>query len=295
MSSVQPQLLLGAHVSAAGGLHTAFAIAQKIQATCFQLFTHSNRQWHIAPLKEEEIQAFHDARTASGITHIVVHASYLINCASPEAETRKKSVAALIKELQRARELGIDAVVLHPGSRLTASEKDGIAFLADSLDQACHAQEGPAILLENMAGQGSSLGSSFEQLAAIHDQVHHKKRIQFCFDTCHAFAAGYDMRTHEGYETVLTAFDRIIGLNHLKAIHLNDSKTGFASHVDRHAHIGQGTLGEQAFALIMNDERLFSVPKILETPKDDIYQEDLMNMATLKELISPKNKALFRI
>jgi len=293
MLAKKPVLLLGAHLSVAGGLENALITAQRIGASCVQIFTHSNRQWHIAPLKEEDIERFNKARLATNITHIVIHASYLINCASPEAETRHKSTEALKKELARAQQLGIPYVVLHPGSRLTSAEEVGIDHIAACLDVALAAEPGPMILLENMAGQGSSLGRSFEQLAAIRAKSTHKKRIGICFDTCHASATGYNLSDPKDYHAVWEKFDATIGLPHLKAIHLNDSKTALGSNVDRHTHIGEGSIGIEGFRLLMNDTNFFDIPKILETPKDDTCSDDIKNMDTLKKLLSPSTRKHF--
>jgi deoxyribonuclease-4 len=280
-------LLLGAHLSIAGGFERALFSAQQIGATCVQIFTHSNRQWRMKNITELEIARFRDARVQTGVNHIVVHASYLINIASPNENTRMQSIKTLIEELKRCDELGIDYLVLHPGSSLTAPIEVGIANLAAGINEALETYASKAtILLENMAGQGSAIGTKLEQLAQIRGNITHKQRVGFCFDTCHAFAAGYDFTTPEKYTAFWQRFDAILGLRNLKTIHINDSKTACGSNVDRHTHIGEGTLGLEAFRLLMNDPNFFAIPKIIETPKEDDLQEDIKNLNTLKGLLS---------
>jgi len=295
MKTIQPTLLLGAHLSVAGGLEQALLTAEHLGCTCVQIFTHSNRQWHVNPLTTEEIQRFVAIKKQLPDMHVVVHASYLINLASPKANVRQLSRTTLIHELNRCAQLGLTTLVLHPGSRLTSSEEEGMTHLIDGLNHSLeHSPETVSILLENMAGQGSSLGHTFEQLAFIRNQALHKKRLGICFDTCHAFAAGYDLTTSQSTKQVMQDFDRIIGLQHLQVIHMNDSKNKQGSLVDRHAHIGQGSISLEAFAFFMNDAEFFHVPKILETPKEDL-QDDIKNMTALKKLLTQKNKQLFAI
>lgn len=294
MKTSTPKLLLGAHLSGAGGLENALYDGQKINCTAVQIFTHSNRQWHISPLSADAIERFLKAKKETGISEIVTHASYLINLASGKAESRAISLKTLVKELERCEQLGIKQLVLHPGSYVDETQETGIANIIAGLDEALKQVPGEVnILLETMAGQGSSIGHQFEQLAHIRSKVSHKKRIGVCLDTCHIFAAGYDFTTPAKYQAMIEAFDTIIGLEHLQAIHLNDSKKGCGARVDRHAHIGEGAIGLEAFKLLMNDPRLFAVPKILETPKEETLEHDIKNLSVLRGLLSAENKKLF--
>lgn len=258
-------VLLGAHMSIAGGIENAYYSAASIDCTALQFFTHSNRQWAIKPLTSDMIELVKQAKEKTGITHAMVHASYLINIASTSAETRKRSKDTLRKELERCAEIGVPHLVLHPGSH--PSPKEGIAMVSEGINEIFSQESSNVmILLENMAGQGNSLGSTFEQLSGLRKGIKNKKRIGFCIDTCHLWAAGYDFSTKKGYTRVWDEFNSILGLEHLKAIHINDSKQKLDSHVDRHADIGKGTIGLEAFRLIMNDPKLAQVPKVLETP-----------------------------
>lgn len=285
MTTKKNSLLLGAHLSISDGFAQAVHDAQSIGCTAMQIFTKSNRQWQSKPITQEEAAAFKGAVKKSTIAAINVHASYLINIGSPKEETAQKSTTALIQELERCNQLGIPYLVLHPGAHLDTNENDCLFRIAKNLDIALEAVPGPCmILLENTAGQGSNVGYLFEHLATIRQQSTHKKRIGFCFDTCHAFAAGYDLRDKKSYQETWQIFDKLIGIEHVKIIHLNDSKKGINSHVDRHEDIGKGDLGLEAFRLIMNDERFADVAKILETPKETL-DDDVRNLATLKSLV----------
>ncbi len=277
-------LLLGAHMSIAGGIKNAYLRGASIDCTAIQYFTHSNRQWKITPLKKDEIEAAKEARKKTGITHDVVHASYLINVASTSKETCKKSYDMLGTELEHCADLGVNHLVLHPGTRPDAEE--GISMISEALTSLLKEHDVPVmILLENTAGAGSQVGHTFDQLATIRKGITHKKRIGFCIDTCHLWAAGYDFSSKKGYEKVWKECDDKLDLKHIKVIHLNDSKQGLGSNVDRHADIGKGTIGLEAFRLIMNDDRFTSVPKILETPAEDI-QQYADNMKILKGLLA---------
>lgn len=279
------KILLGAHMSIAGGLEQALVRGHSINCTAIQLFLSNNRQWHKKPLTAEQISLFKDTTITTGVQHVIAHASYLANIASPDYETTQKSVAALTLELSQCGELGIPYLVIHPGAYLDSSLDTGINRIGKNLDYIFTNASGNAhILLEIMAGQGSTIGSTFEQLQEIREKSHHAKRIGICFDTCHAFAAGYRFDTAETYARLWEAFDSIIGLSLLKAIHINDSKAIWGSHIDRHEHIGKGAIGIHAFENIMNDKRFGSIPKILETPKKDL-KDDIENMKTLKRLI----------
>ncbi|HET8523230.1 MAG TPA: deoxyribonuclease IV [Thermomicrobiales bacterium] len=280
-------LELGAHMSISGGHDLALTRAHAVQMTSCQLFTKNASQWKAKPIDPAVIERFQQQREATGIAHLVAHDSYLINVASPDDALWEKSRLALIDELDRCDQLGVPYLVAHPGGHVGSGEDAGIARIAEAINRIHDERpEGQAkILLETTAGQGTHLGRTFEELAAIIDKVEDKSRVAVCFDTCHVFAAGYDLRDADVYEATMTAFDEIIGLDLLKVLHLNDSKKGLGSRVDRHAPIGEGELGLTAFELIMNDERLAGLPGVLETPKGDNDEEDARNMATLRSLI----------
>lgn len=281
---------MGAHMSVAGGLDKAFERGESIGCTTIQIFSKSNRQWKAKSIEPGEVEAFVEAQKKSAIKPIMVHATYLINLAAPEKEILHKSIRALKEELERCAQLNIPYLILHPGSKLKLDEESALAQVAESLDDALEASDGHTmILLENMAGQGSSACYTFEQLAQVIKLSKHKNRLGVCFDTCHAFAAGYDFSTEKGYEEMWDHFDKTIGLHKLKAIHLNDSKKEAGSRVDRHEEIGEGKIGIKAFELIMNDEHLFDVPKVLETPKDNL-DDYAKNMKLLESLISKENR-----
>ena len=290
MPHKQHTLLLGAHISVSGGLYQAFSRGESIGCTTMQIFTKSNRQWACKPLTQEEITAFKQAWKNSFIQDIVVHAAYLINIASANPDVVNKSSRALKEELLRCEQLGIPYLVLHPGSNKTSPKQESLTQIAKQLDEVIESAPGKSmILLETMAGQGSNLCSQFEELAIVYKALKNKHRVGICFDTCHAFAAGYDMQTKEAYENVWKLFDQTIGLKLLKVIHVNDSKKELGSRVDRHEHIGEGKIGSEAFSLLFNDKRFFSIPKILETPKDDL-SEDLKNMQKIVSLLRPETK-----
>lgn len=291
MSKKKP-LLLGAHMSIADGIEKSIERARSIDCTCMQIFTKSNRQWYAKPLLKEDIIAFKMAiKENPSIKSIAVHASYLINIGSSDKELNKKSVDALDLELKRCIALSIPYLILHPGSCGTANLKECIERIAHNIDNVLENNPGHTmILLENMGGQGTVVGHTFEQLAEIFQKIKHKKRIGFCFDTCHAFVAGYDFRDKKTYETMWNTFDKILGLENLKVFHINDSKKELSSHVDRHAAIGEGKIGLEAFRLLFNDKRFFDIPKILETPKEKDLKDDVKNMDTLKKLIDISTK-----
>jgi deoxyribonuclease-4 len=286
------KLLLGAHMSIAGGLEQAIIRGESIGCTTIQIFTKSNRQWFAKKISQDESHLFHEKINKSSIQLIVAHASYLINLGSPHTIINKKSVKAVIQELERCELLKIPYLVLHPGSGLHLSEKECIDLIAKNLNTIFEQALGETvILLENMAGQGSSVCHKFEHIADIIKQSSFEKRLGVCFDTCHAFAAGYDLRTAISYEKTWQKFDDIIGLNRLKVIHVNDSKKDLNSHIDRHENIGEGKLGLEAFKLIFNDKRFFDIPKILETPKDSL-DDDVMNMTKIKEILTEETKKI---
>lgn len=279
-------LLLGAHMSISGGFEKAIERGTSIGCTTIQIFTKSNRQWHAKTITQEEAKLFRTAVKESDIHPIVAHATYLINIGAPDKTIESKSVKAVIDELERCAILGIPYLVLHPGSHVDTDEAACLERIAQNLDEIFETDaSNTKILLEIMAGQGSSVCYSFDQIATIRKLSHHKGRIGVCFDTCHAFAAGYDFTTPHGYKAMWDEFESTIGLNHLYAIHINDSKKELGSHVDRHEDIGKGAIGLQVFKLLFNDPRFFDIPKILETPKDEL-EDDVRNMRTIKNLLN---------
>ncbi|MBS1986467.1 deoxyribonuclease IV [Candidatus Dependentiae bacterium] len=284
------RLLLGAHLSIADGFDDSIQQAMSLGCTTLQIFTKSNRQWHAKALEATEVKAFLAAQKQSSIAPVVAHASYLINIGSADQALRSKSIDALLLELERCSALSIAYLVLHPGSHTKTDEMLCLAIVADSINQVLARYTGNTmLLLESMAGQGSTICYTLEQLASILKKLTNKKRVGICIDTCHVFAAGYDISNFEGYQAFWQAYDNILGIGTLKAIHLNDSKKPCGSRVDRHEHIGQGMLGKETFKLIMNDSRFFDVPKILETPLDD-RGDFASNLKTLKGLLSKETK-----
>jgi deoxyribonuclease-4 len=281
------EVLLGAHMSIAGGVFNAFLHGKSVGCNTIQIFVKSNNQWRAKPLSDEEVEKYHHLQKETGINPVVAHDSYLINAASQDQALFAKSRDALKIELERCQALKIPYLVMHPGSHLGAGESVGLATIARAINEIFEDLEdkGTKIALEATAGQGSNLGYRFEHLAEIIGQVKQQKRMAVCLDTCHVFAAGYDIRTAEGYKNVMAEFDRIIGLPRLAAIHFNDSKKGLGSRVDRHEHIGKGELGKEALGFFLNDARLARVPKILETPKGPDLAEDKMNLKVLRSLI----------
>jgi deoxyribonuclease IV len=260
--------LLGAHVPTAGGLHHAPAHGRDIGATAIQVFTRNQRQWAARPLGTDETGAFREALGASGIRSVMSHASYLINLASPDPVLGGRGREAFRVEMTRCHELGIPLLVFHPGAHLGAGEGAGVRAVARSLDDVLAAcpRERVMPLIEITAGQGSCVGHRFEHLAEMLSLVKSPERVGVCLDTCHLYAAGYDIATPRGYEKALAEFDRVVGLDRLRAIHLNDARKPLGSRVDRHAPIGEGLLGLPTFRRLLADPRLRDVPKVLETP-----------------------------
>ncbi|HBM29463.1 MAG TPA: deoxyribonuclease IV, partial [Halomonas sp.] len=259
---------LGAHVSAAGGADQAVLRAVDIGATAFALFTKNQRQWKGKPLTDEAIAAFKQACKTHGFgpEQILPHDSYLINLGHPEAEGLAKSRAAFLDEMQRCEQLGLTLLNFHPGSHLNKiSEAECLARIADSINEALADTQGVTAVIENTAGQGTNLGWRFEHLAEIIDQVEDKSRVGVCIDTCHAFAAGYDLRTRDATQATLDELGKVVGFEYLRGMHLNDAKSAFASRVDRHHSLGKGNIGLDAFSTIMRDERIHGIPMILET------------------------------
>jgi deoxyribonuclease-4 len=279
--------LLGAHMSIAGGVGNAFLHGRNVECDAIQIFTKSSRQWAAKPYSKEEIELFHANRKETGIAKVIAHDSYLLNLGSPDAALRVRSIQAFIDELERCEILGVSNLIAHPGAHVGAGEVEGIKTIARSLDEVHKACPGyrVQVTLEITAGQGSNLGYRFEHLADIMDATQESERLRVCFDTEHAFAAGYDLRTDEGYERTFGEFDETIGIERLAAFHLNDSKKEFNSRVDRHEHIGKGFIGVDAFRRLMNDKRFWGLPMCLETPKGPDLKEDKENLTLLRSLI----------
>ncbi len=281
-------------MSIAGGVDLAALRGQNVGCRAIQLFTKSSNQWRARPLPPEEIERYRANLQAAGIAHTVAHDSYLINLASTDPPVYQRSMAGFQEELERAEALGIPYLVTHPGAHMGAGEETGLRQVANSIRDLLKRTKGyrAQVVLETTAGQGTSLGHRFEQITAILDQIGLPERTGVCLDTCHLFAAGYDIRTPQGYADVLGAFDRIVGISHLKVIHLNDSKKGLGSHVDRHEHIGKGAIGLEAFRCLVTDPRLRGLPMILETPKDgDFVLADRRNLDTLLRLVQEAHAA----
>lgn len=277
---------LGAHVSAAGGVENAPVNAHKIGATAFALFTKNQRQWKAKPLTEENIEKFKENCEKYGYKseQILPHDSYLINLGHPEKEALQKSRDAFLDEIQRCEQLGIDRLNFHPGSHLNKiSEKECLATIAESINLALEETKGVTAVIENTAGQGTNLGFSFYQLKEIIEQVEDKSRVGVCIDTCHAYSAGYDLKSTEGFQSVFLEFDEVIGFSFLKGMHLNDSKKELASKVDRHHSMGEGTLGWEPFRMIMNDSRFDGIPLILETPDDQRWAEEIKTLKNMQQ------------
>jgi deoxyribonuclease-4 len=274
-------------MSIAGGLEKAVERGVALGCTAIQLFTKSNNQWAARPIGDDEARRFKDALGASGLSHVVAHDSYLINLCSPDETLWRKSVEALTHELERCALLGVPWLVIHPGAHMGAGEGPAIRRMAEAID-AVHARvpAGEASLaIETAAGQGTTIGHRFEQIAAILARTRHPERVGLCLDTCHVFAAGYDLRTRRGYGEAMRRLDGEVGLERLVAVHVNDSKRDCGSRVDRHEHIGRGYLGLDAFRWLMNDERLRGLPLVLETPKDEACREDVRNLKALLDLV----------
>ncbi|MHB8057369.1 MAG: deoxyribonuclease IV [Desulfuromonadaceae bacterium] len=278
---------LGAHMSISGGLHLAVDRAVAAGCSVLQIFTRNSNQWKGKPVSEADAALFRSKFAASGLREVVSHDIYLINLAAPPGETRDKSLVAFRDELETCARLGINKVVMHPGSHLTESPETGLARVVEAFDQLFGEvpQFEGKVLIETTAGQGSNLGRTFEELGTIITGSRFPEKFGVCFDTCHTFAAGYDTASEEGYRDTMEQFDRLIGLGRLECFHFNDSKKGLGSRVDRHEHIGQGTLGLNPFRFILNDPRFATVPKILETPKGDADEMDGVNLALLRGLV----------
>lgn len=280
-------LSFGAHVSAAGGVDKAFARGEEFDMDAIQIFSKNERQWNAKPLADDVVEQFHSERTRTGIDKLIIHDSYLINLASPKDDLRAKSTDAFKDELLRCQTLSIPSLVTHPGAHTGSGVDEGIAAFAESMNRIHDDLPDVSVhtLLETTAGQGTTLGRSFEELAQIIDQIEAKERVMVCLDTCHVFAAGYDFRTPEGYAAMMDEFDSMIGLDRLKAIHLNDSKNPAGSNKDRHDHIGEGEIGPDGFRHLVNDDRLDGIPAVLETDKGDDNDMDGVNLGLLRGMV----------
>ncbi len=276
---------LGAHVSASGGVENAPVNAHEIGATAFALFTKNQRQWIAKPLTEDSINSFKQNCIKYNYQphQILPHDSYLINLGHPEKEALQKSRNAFLDEMQRCEQLGLDRLNFHPGSHLNQISKEQcISFIADSINWVLSQTSGVMAIIENTAGQGTNLGYSFHQLRDIIDQVDDKNRVGVCIDTCHAYSAGYDIKTEDGFKNVFQKFEEIIGFEYLKGMHLNDSKKEIGSRVDRHDNLGKGTLGLDVFSFIMNDDRFDGIPLILETPDDNLWKGEIEMLKSMQ-------------
>ena len=277
---------IGAHVSASGGVDNAPRNAHSIGATAFALFTKNQRQWAAPPLSEEQIAAFREACQTLGYKpeQILPHDSYLINLGHPENEGLEKSRASFLHEMQRCQQLGLDRLNFHPGSHLKKiSEQESLALVAESINIALDKTEGVTAVIENTAGQGSNLGYAFWHLSYIIDRVEDKSRVGVCLDTCHSFAAGYDLSTEEGCDKVFAEFESEVGFKYLRGMHLNDAMKPLQSRVDRHTPLGEGFLGITPFRYIMQDARFDGIPLILETPDEERWAEEIALLKSFAE------------
>ena len=282
--------LVGAHVSTSGGVENAPLNAEKIGAKAFALFTKNQRRWTAKPLSEGNVEKFRANCESAGFAphQVLPHDGYLINLGHPEKAALAKSRAAFLDEFQRCERLGLKFLNFHPGSHLKkSSEQSCLERIAESINITLDKTKGVTAVIENTAGQGSNVGFRFEHLAAIISRVEDKSRVGVCLDTCHAHAAGYDLRTRAAFDETMRQFDRIIGLEYLRGMHLNDSKKDLGSRVDRHASIGQGTIGLEAFHCIMNDSRFEDIPLILETPDHTIWAREIKLLYGLTDTGQP--------
>jgi deoxyribonuclease-4 len=277
---------IGAHMSIAGGVEKCFERGAKLRCETIQIFTANQVQWRVKDISTDAATKFRAAQRDFGIAPVFAHNSYLVNLCSTDEKILKKSIRAMILELRRCEKLQLPFVVMHPGAHLGGGERAGLRQISRSLDEifAKTARSTVKIALETTAGQGSNLGFRFEHLAEIIASARQKRRLCVCVDTCHIFAAGYDIRTRRGFRETMREFDRVIGIERIAAFHLNDSKAPLGSRVDRHAHIGRGQIGLEAFKFLVNDERFCGFPGVLETPHDRFLRADLRNLRTLRAL-----------
>jgi deoxyribonuclease-4 len=293
MAEERAKLLLGAHMSVAGGVSHALDRAASIGTNAVQVFTKNNRQWIGPPIDEADVERWQEQKPALEIVYAVSHASYLINLASSKEDLWDKSILAQADELLRAHAYGIPHVVLHPGAHTGSGVEHGVARVAEALNRIHELTpqcEDTLTCLEVMAGQGSCLGRSLAELRAIIDAVEAPQRVGVCLDTCHLHAAGYDLRTAAGYEQFMDEVDRCLGMAAVKVWHFNDSKGALASNLDRHVHIGEGEIGLDGFGWILNDRRWDGIAMLLETPKDDTLADDAANLARLCTLVTDTNR-----
>lgn len=279
-------MVLGAHVSIAGGVHNAPQNALNVTAECIQIFSKNQRQWAAKPYTEADIHAYKEAYKKSGLKGAMVHGSYLVNAAALDKAILDKSRAGLLDEAQRCEQLGIPYLNMHPGSHLGAGIPAGTKRIAEAILEVLDKTQGSKvmILLESMAGQGTNIGDKFDDLAAIRNFTGNDKRVGYCLDTCHLYAAGYDITTPAGYKDVMKKADETLGLSNIKAFHLNDSKMPLNSHVDRHENIGQGLMGVEGFRPLLQDSRFKDAPMILETPlAEEGYAKDLAKLRPLRK------------
>src|SRR5215831_8859811 len=286
------QILLGAHMSIRGGVSMAIERARSIRCTAMQIFVKNNMQWFARPLSRAEIRAFLDHVQRGELLSVFGHANYLINLAATNLQFHGNSIRALAEELFRADQLELPFLVLHPGAHLGAGEQAGLEKIVNSINEVFRKipKAKTKIALEITAGQGSCIGHRFEHLAHIIANVREPERLRVCLDTAHLFAAGYEIGSERGVSKVFREFDRVIGRNRLVAIHVNDSKTGRGSRVDRHEHIGKGRIGLEVFRFIMRSPQFSKIPKVLETPKGKDLAEDVMNLTTLRRLARVKRR-----
>lgn len=287
-------LLLGTHMSIADGFDQAVWRGLALGCQSLQIFVKAPNRWGGRPLDPAEVARFKEARFDAGIEPVFAHGSYLINLASPDPGLWRRSLEAFQDEVERCQVLGLPYLVIHVGSHRGEGEAAGLRRIVRALDLACEATASAEvrILLETTAGQGDTLGHRFEQLAWLIEEAACPERLGICFDTAHAFAAGYELRTPEGYAQTFDRFERVLGLEWLQAFHLNDSQRELGSRRDRHAHIGEGELGLESFRLLLNDERFRELPMVLETPKDPLMQFDRRNLALLRGLLGDQWKAM---
>ncbi len=278
-------MLFGAHQSIQGGLERSVSRAHGDKCQAFQIFTKAPQAWKTQPIADRTAKAFISAQKKRGLGPLLVHDSYLINLCAPNIDTRRKSWAAFKEEAQRCDQIGAEYLVFHPGSPGDLTETEAVALVAEGLQEALAATQHVTILVESTAGQGKSIGHRFEQLFAIIEEAGATERLGVCFDTCHSFAAGYDLRTERSARAVFREFDDIVGATRLRAFHLNDSKKPLGSRVDRHALIGQGEIGEDLFRYLVNDPRFKKIPGVLETPipKGETYRAEVELLESLVE------------
>lgn len=280
---------LGAHVSIAGGFDLALERGEALKCQAIQIFVKNNNQWAAFPMDDQVIKRYRAKLKGGDIHPVVAHTSYLINLATPDDVLWKKSVEALEIELERCDILRVPFLVLHPGSHKGAGEDFGIRRVANALNEIYGRKKVKCVTcLEHTAGQGDHIGYKFEHLAAIRRLVKKKNRVGVCLDTCHLFAAGYDFRTPEQYAALVESFDKIVGLKHVKCMHLNDSKTPLGSRVDRHEHVGKGKIGRNGFRHFLTDPRFAELPGLIETESDAEMKYDKMNLRTLRRLMADK-------